>query len=195
MEANLNYVERIRSYLNTIATLSDEDWAFFSSKLQKKTLSKKSTLLAKGKVETYLHFIEKGSVRLFIPGIDNDLTFGFCFENEFISAYDSFLTQTPCSYETETMTDTQLWSISYQNLQEVYKNTTHGQQIGRLIAEQLFLRKSRREQSLLNDTAEERYLKLFEERPELIREVPQKFIASYIGITPQALSRIRKRIS
>lgn len=67
--------------------------------------------------------------------------------------------------------------------------------IGRKSAESLFLIKSRRELSLLNKTAEERYLDLFSQRPELIRHIPLKHIASYIGVTPQALSRIRKRIS
>lgn len=62
-------------------------------------------------------------------------------------------------------------------------------------SERLFLIKSKREQSLLNESAETRYLNLFTQRPKLIKEIPLKYIASYIGVTPQALSRIRKRIS
>ena len=85
-------------------------------------------------------------------------------------------------------------SNSYKNLQEVYKKTSIGNTLGRLSSERLFLIKSKREISLLNETAEERYLKLFDERPELIKEIPLKYIASYIGVTAQALSRIRKRI-
>ena len=74
-------------------------------------------------------------------------------------------------------------------------NTGIGNQIGRLACEELFLKKSKRELSLLNDTATKRYLNLMEEQPLLFQQVPLKYIASYIGITPQALSRIRKRIS
>ena len=70
-----------------------------------------------------------------------------------------------------------------------------GNTLGRLSSERLFLIKSKREQSLLNETAEERYLNLFKERPNLIQQIPLKYIASYIGVTAQALSRIRKRIS
>ena len=62
-------------------------------------------------------------------------------------------------------------------------------------AEDLFLIKSKREQNLLNLNAEQRYLQLFKERPELLKFVPLKYISSYIGVTAQALSRIRKRIS
>ena len=67
--------------------------------------------------------------------------------------------------------------------------------MGRKNAEQLFLIKSKRELSLLNNTAEERYLELFTERKNLIKYIPLKYIAAYIGVTPQALSRIRKRIT
>ncbi|MEO8255586.1 MAG: Crp/Fnr family transcriptional regulator [Flavobacterium sp.] len=188
-------MNQIKEYFEQIVKINDIDWEIFSSKLKKSEYPKNTTVLAVGKTEKHLSFIEKGSIRLFVPKTENDLTFGFCFENEFVSAYDSFLLQKPCKYEVETLTKTTLWRISYKDLQSVYTNTDIGSTIGRLTAENLFLMKSEREQSLLNDTAEERYLSLFKNRPNLIKEIPQKFIASYIGITPQALSRIRKRIS
>ena len=93
------------------------------------------------------------------------------------------------------MTSTILLSISYNDLQEIYKTTQIGNLIGRFSSEKLYLIKSKREQSLLNESAKERYLNLFKERPKLIKKIPLKFIASYIGVTPQALSRIRKQIS
>ena len=188
-------MDQIREYLEQIAELSDNDWEIFSSKLQKAEFKKKTTLLKIGRIENHLNFIEKGSVRLFIPKVENDITFGFCFKGQFMSAYDSFLTQAPSTYQTETLTETTLWRLKYNDLQDIYKRTDIGNIIGRVTAENLFLMKSRREQSLLNDTAEKRYLNLFTERPQLIKEIPLKYLASYIGVTPQALSRIRKRIS
>jgi CRP-like cAMP-binding protein len=125
---------------------------------------------------------------------DKETTFGFSFENQFISAYDSFLTQKPSAYQLQSLTETTIVSITYADLQEVYKTTQIGNLIGRLTAERLFLIKSKREQNLLNLSAEERYLRLFKERPELLQVIPLKYISSYIGVTPQALSRIRKRI-
>ena len=65
-------------------------------------------------------------IRLFIPKIDNDLTFGFCFQGQFVSAYDSFLSRQPCTYQVETMTPTTLWRISHEDLQFVYANTNVG---------------------------------------------------------------------
>ncbi len=188
-------MKRIKEVFNQIVDISDEDWEIFSSKLEKVKFRKKTTLLKVGQVENHLSFIESGSIRLFVPKEENDVTFGFSFENQFISAYDSFITQSPSTYQVETLTETTLWRLTYSDLDSIYSQTKIGNVIGRLMAENLFLAKSRREQSLLNETAEERYLNLFTERPALIREIPQKYIASYIGITPQALSRIRKRIS
>ena len=188
-------MERIRIFFEELVPMNDSDWSIFSSFLQPAQYAKRCPILKLGQVEKHLSFIAQGSVRLFIPGLDNDQTFGFCFENQFVSAYDSFLTQTPCHYQVEAMTDTTLWRITHADLQTVYQETSIGSTIGRLIAEQLYLMKTERERSFLTETAEDRYLALFEKRPQLLREIPLKHIASYIGVTPQALSRIRKRIS
>ena len=87
-----------------------------------------------------------------------------------------------------------LWQITYEDLQAVYDITSIGDRIGRKIAEELYLKKMKREMSLLEDTARKRYLDLMAEQPDLIRYIPQKYLASYIGIRPQSLSRIRKTI-
>lgn len=189
-------LEQIKTYIDQIAAISKSDWNFFSSKLLRRTIPKKTIFLKINEVENHISFIESGVVRLYIPkeNPDKEITFGFSFEDQFISAYDSFLTQKPSLYQLQTLTETSLLSISYKDLQEVYKTTQIGNLIGRLTAERLFLIKSKREQNLLNLTAEERYLKLFKERPELIKIIPLKYISSYIGVTAQALSRIRKRL-
>ena len=112
-----------------------------------------------------------------------------------MSAYDSFITRRPSFYQIETLTDTKLWYLTHQDVMEMRVETVSGQEIGRLIAETLFLKKFEREQELLTMTAEERYLNLLNKSPKVIQQIPLKYIVSYIGITPQALSRIRKRIS
>ena len=189
-------MEKIRNYIETITEVNDEDWEFFSSKLQKKVFSKKKIITKIGQIENCISFIEKGIVRVLIPKKEEEeITFGFSFKNEFISAYDSFLTQSPSQYQLETLAETSLFSISFLDLQEVYRHTKIGNLIGRLVAERLFILKSNRALSLLNDSAEQRYLNLFTERPNLIKEIPLKYIASYIGVTPQSLSRIRKQIT
>lgn len=188
-------MEQIKAYFQTKLRLTDEYWELFSSKLEQKKYPKKSLFIKAGETEKYLSFINKGMVRLYIPGETEDLTFGFAFENNFVSAYDSFLTQMPCTYCIESLVETVVWQISYDDLQSIYQNSIEGNFMGRLAGESLFLEKARREISFLKDSAEQRYLHLFTQQPQLIKHIPLKYIASYIGITPQALSRIRKRIS
>jgi CRP-like cAMP-binding protein len=189
-------LQQIKAYLDQIATISNFDWDFFNSKLQRRVIQKKTVFLKLNEIENHISFIEYGVVRLFIPKEDPDkeITFGFSFKDQFISAYDSFLTRKPSAYQLQALTETSILSITHADLQEVYKTTQIGNLIGRLTAERLFLIKSSREQNLLNLSAEERYLKLFKERPMLLQVIPLKYISSYIGVTAQALSRIRKRI-
>ena len=189
-------MQQIKAYLDQIATISNLDWSFFTSKLHRRVIEKKSIFLKVNEIENQISFIESGIVRLFIPkdNPEKEITFGFSFKNQFISAYDSFLTQSPSVYQLQALTETTILSLTYDDLQSVYKSTQIGNLIGRLTAEELFLIKSNREQNLLNLTAEQRYLKLFKERPELLESIPLKYISSYIGVTAQALSRIRKRL-
>jgi len=189
-------LEQIKAYLDKLVAISDADWDYFISKLETRVFHKKAVFLKVGEIENHISFIESGLVRLYIPKDDEDkeITFGFSFKDEFVSAYDSFLTQSPSAYQLQALTETKMLSITHADLQLVYKNTQVGNLIGRLTAERLFLIKSQREQHLLNLSAEERYLNLFDERPELIKEIPLKYISSYIGVTSQALSRIRKRL-
>ena len=189
-------MEQIKAYLDQIAAISSSDWDFFNSKLRRRIIKKKAVFLKLDEIENHISFIESGVVRLYIPkeNPEKEITFGFSFKDQFISAYDSFLTRKPSAYQLQTLSETTILSINYNDLQEVYKTTQIGNLIGRLTAEGLFLIKSKREQNLLNLTAEERYIRLFKERPELLKIIPLKYISSYIGVTAQALSRIRKRI-
>ncbi len=188
-------MEALRQFIDKMVPTKKLGWDFFAAKFEEQTYKKKDVLLKMGDVENYLSFVKQGAVRLYIPKEDKDVTFKFIFENEFVTAYDSFLMRKPSVYQIETLAETTLWRISYENLQEVYRTTENGNMIGRKIAEALFVKKVERELSLLNQTAEERYLDLFSTHPRWLQEIPLKYIASYVGVTPQALSRIRKRIS
>ena len=172
-----------------------QDWEFFVSRLQQRSFTKKEMILRTGKVENYVSFIESGIIRYFVQEGEKEITFEIAFENSFATAYDSFLTRMPVWYDAQALTDTILWSITYDDLQEMYAVTTVGNRIGRLAAEELYINKNKRQLSLLKDTAEQRYMGLLTDHPHLIQLIPLKYLASYLGITPQALSRIRRRIS
>jgi CRP-like cAMP-binding protein len=167
-------MEKIRNYFESTFKLTEKDWKTFSSKLIRQELPKNHLLLKVGQIEKYLSFVEKGIIRFYIPKEENDLTFTFVFENGFISAYDSFLTKQPTTYNVETLTQTTIWRLSFDDLQTIYQETEIGNTIGRKSAEDLFLKKSKRELSLLTQTAEQRYLNLFTEQPHLLKLIPLK---------------------
>lgn len=185
----------IREYYEQIIKLQESEWEFIAGYFRRKMYSKNEIITQQGDTENYLSFIESGLVRFYIPDDEHGYTFNFSFEKEFTCAYDSFLTQTPSEYEMQALTETVVWQVSYDDLQKIYNQTNVGNHLGRFASEKLFLAKSKRELSLLKLTAKERYLRLFSEQPELLQRVPLKYIASYIGITPQALSRIRRQIN
>lgn len=188
-------MNNLKDILTQKLNITTDEWDYFSSLLTRKELTKSSLLLSKGEIEKHISFIEEGSIRFYVPYEESDLTFSFIFENDFSCAYDSFLTQTPSLYNAESLTKSVLWQLSYENLQKLYLTLPKSNILGRLLTEEIYLKKAKRELSLLTQTPEERYLDLFTLRPNLIKNIPLKYIASYIGITPQALSRIRKRIS
>lgn len=188
-------MENVRSYFEKFVDLNDYLWSLFTDKIELVEFEKGDTILKKGEVENYVYILESGAVRLFIPQKENDITFGFAFEGHFFSAYDSFVYRNPCAYQIETLTKAKIWRMSHKDLNNLFENISEGNSIGRKMAEQFFVGKQKRELSLLTSTAEERYYRLFKYQPKLIKEIPLKYIASYIGITPQGLSRIRSRIT
>jgi len=188
-------MEFIRQYLLSKGIpLTEEDWRPFVEKNFRKEYKKKDIILNKGEVDNYLSFVENGAARLFFMKENKELTIRFVFQNQFLTAYDSFTQRTPSRCDIEALTDMVVWQIHYDDLQEIYRTQAIGNLVGRLTVEALYVEKLNREFSFLSETAEERYLSLLREQPDLFQKIPLKHIASYMGITPQALSRIRKRI-
>jgi CRP-like cAMP-binding protein len=188
-------MDSIRHYFERVAPLKNEEWDLLRAKLIRREYPKKAMILKAGETENLISFVETGVVRFFIQNDNDERTFAVIFQNELLSAYDSFLTRSPSSYYAQAITKTVLWSFTYSDLQELYRQAPISNVIGRIACEELYLKKAKRELSLLNDTAHQRYLRIFSERPNVLQQVPLKYIASYIGITPQALSRIRKAIT
>lgn len=191
-------MERIAQLLRKMSDATEADKNLFVSLHEYMSLKKGAKLIKNGQVESYLYYISDGVLRSYLNKEKNDdvkeITISLVFPDRFYSAYDSFISQTPCEFTTECVTDVELYRISYDNLQSIYDKTDFGQKVEKLATEQLYLTKSKREKSLLSDSVDERYLYLLNKHPQKIHQVPLKYIASYIGVTPQALSKIRKRI-
>ncbi|WP_194778129.1 Crp/Fnr family transcriptional regulator [Pararhodonellum marinum] len=155
---------------------------------------KKFKLVEEGQVATEIYFINQGLIRLYYTKDVEEIT-GYIFrENLFSSSYDSFLTGTPSQQTLECLEDCELLVISNNDLDELYKKMPSMHIFTRKMAEQRFINAQRILSSFILDSPEERYQKFERHNRDLLQRVPQHYIASFLGITPVSLSRIRKRL-
>lgn len=187
-------MEMFKSFLEQHLTVSDADWEKISEGIKVSTCEKNEVLTKLGQVEDKLFFLIDGVFRLYHEGENKDITLNFAFPKSLISSYTSFLTATPSQFVLQSLTPCKYLFITRAKLEELYSLTSCGHQLGRVLTEVTFLYLSKRETDFLLKSPTQRYLDLFNEQPRLIQEIPQKYLASYIGITPQALSRIRAKV-
>lgn len=186
--------ENIKNKLRTIISLPDDDYELFFSWFEKKKYKRYTSIVDCNHVEDYLYFIESGVVRFWVENGEKEVTFDFAFPDTFFSSYASFITRKKSEWNIQALTPIVVWQISYNKIQQCYENFSSRQKIGRMLAEFLFIRSTHQVIFLLKLSPEEKYRTLVATRPNYIQLIPLKYLASYIGITPQALSRIRRRI-
>lgn len=186
----------MESLLNTIRyfiPLSTSDEEIVRRLFHKKVFKKGEHLLQAGSVCRYVTFIETGLVRYYFNSDGEERTNYFNKEGEFVCVYTSFLPQTPSDINIQALEDTTIFVISFNDIQELYTEVEHGERFGRLAVEQVYLNAINQIGSLYTDPPEVRYAKFLSNFRDIAQRIPQYYIASYVGIKPQSLSRIRKR--
>lgn len=186
----------MESLLNTIRyfiPLSASDEAIVRRLFHKKVFKKGEHLLQAGNVCRYVTFIETGLVRYYFNSDGEERTNYFNKEGEFVCVYTSFLPQIPSDINIQALEDTIIFVISFNDIQELYRAVEHGERFGRLAIEQVYLNAINQIGSLYTDPPEVRYSKFLSNFRDIAQRIPQYYIASYVGIKPQSLSRIRKR--
>lgn len=187
--------EQIEKSIARFISLNREEMAAFTNKLNHKQLDKKQYLIRDGQVCKEIYFINSGCLRYFYLVDGEEKTTQFFFENSWYTDYGSFLSGKPTDHFAETLEPTELLSIDKQDLEQLYTEVPRFEKYGRLMAENAYLGLRHRTKSLTNLSAAERYLNLIHERPRIFERIPQHYIASYLDMKPQSLSRIRKTIS
>ncbi|WP_300945412.1 Crp/Fnr family transcriptional regulator [uncultured Muribaculum sp.] len=153
----------------------------------------KAILLEEGKVAEKLYLIRKGCLRLFFYNEGKDITFQFFFEGDFVASFDSLYKRTPSLFYLESIEPTELTAIRREDF---YNQINNNLSLRQLYEEKLIDRFHAYQQlflSRIKNTPQQRYEELLKEYPNIIQRVPQHYIASYLGITPVSLSRIRNR--
>jgi CRP-like cAMP-binding protein len=156
---------------------------------------KKEIILEEGQIENYISYTIQGSVVYLINCQGMEICKGFSIDNSYSTSYHSFLKRTPSDFRTQALEDTLVERIHYDHIQKAYALSDEAQRHGRLMAESLYIEESKRVISLISQSAEERYNDLVQNKPQLAQRVPQKYLASYLGITPVSLSRLRNKIA
>lgn len=192
MESKIDIAVRIKLFFDQFYEAPINVWKEFASFLIPKSFSKNAIIKKPNEKENYFHFIIKGSAGIFVPGKNIDHCIDLCYENEFLGDYMSLLLNQTNSIFIKSLEKIDLLTISREKLIDLYSNTTIGDRIGRIAAEAMFIQKQIQHIELLTLSAEERYQNLLKRHPNVIQRTPLKYIASYLGITPESFSRIRK---
>ena len=185
---------KIIQSIKSIASLNEEEEIAFLSILEVRLFKKKEFLLQEGKICNKITFVNNGIMRLFytVEGAEN--TIQFFFSDSWYTDYASFLTGNPTIENMQALVETEVIQFKKNDLYKLYNTMPIFERVGRIFAENAFLSISQLNQMKTNEEPEVRYINLLKRRPELIQQVPQHYIASYLGIKPETLSRIRKRI-
>jgi CRP-like cAMP-binding protein len=186
-----------RKGMEPYVVFNEAEWIVFIQHISLYNFKKKQLFAEAGKVCNNFGFVLKGAVRYYHIKDGADITGYFSFENEFVSSYKSFLTGEPASNYIEALEPSQIIMISKKNMDLMLNNPMLAykmERFGRLIAEHYLICYEDRISSFITQSPEERYLKLLENGRDILRRMPQHYIANFLGITPVSLSRIRKRI-
>ena len=160
-----------------------------------KKIKKGELVFPKEKVLNKLLFVTKGLIRSYRRVDEEELTYYFFAANDFACDFASFLDEKPTSFIFEALTETSGIEFNKSEILDLYRTDPKFEKLGRLMAERAYLIVTSRLKEFQTDDLETRYLKLMNRSPELFLTVPQRHIASMLGLQPQSLSRIKAKLA
>ncbi|HMN91169.1 MAG TPA: cyclic nucleotide-binding domain-containing protein [Saprospiraceae bacterium] len=186
-------MEQIRQVIKQMINVSENELNDFLSQAIIKNFKRQEIISRPDTIPNEIFFINKGLIRVLITdnkGIEH--TIHFALENQFIADYSHFIQKQPSIYSLQTLEETQVVILPRKTIEWGYQNLTAGQKMGRLIAEYYFIYQDDRIKNLYVRTPKQRYDSITDVFPNIHNRVPQHMIASYLGITPIHLSRLKK---
>ena len=186
-------MEQLLEFLNSVYPLSDDLVNYLMQNLQSKVFKKKEMLLEKGRICKNIFFIEKGLIRCFYLLNEKEVSSWFMKEGDVIISVESFFKQVPSYESIQALEDCTVYYISYEQLMHAYVTFVEFNFVGRILTEKYYTLCEQRLYSLRMHKAAERYNDLLQNDPEIIQRVPSKYIASYLGISLETLSRVKSK--
>ncbi len=195
MSTKNNFLINDTSFLSTLFNdqlgLNDDYLNNFKKVAHTKILTKKSYLIEQGTVCNFIGIVIHGTFRSFVRTDEEEFNNDFYFDQSFVSAYTSFLTQAPTNCNIQALTDAHVMYITYEQYNQFLQQDNAWFKLGKFISETFFIRKCKRETSFLKNSASGRLESTLSIYPGIEQKISQYHIASYLGIKPESLSRIK----
>jgi CRP-like cAMP-binding protein len=191
----MNIFNRIKSSIDPIVSLTDQELSIFCNALKLITIKKNDFFLEEGQICSYIGFVNQGAL-IYFKSMDNgnEITTDFAFDGDWVTINQSRLSNTPSLIGIKAIENSELLVIRQQDLSDLYIRIPKIERLGRVLMEQAYLRLVQQSVDLQVLTATERYENLLKKFPEIFQRVQLYHIANYLGIAPKSLSRIRKEI-
>ena len=186
----------ILNNISRYVDLNENDVSAFTSIIKTAQVRKRQYIVQPNFICEYQSYVAKGVFRSYYvcpKGLEH--TIQFAVEDWFISDFNSYIHQTPASLYVEALEDSVIHQIKYEDVEDLCDRHPKFQKFFRLVAQKSFAFAQKRVLSNLGMTAEERYLEFLAQYPNIVERVPQYALASYLGMTPEFLSKIRKKLS
>jgi CRP-like cAMP-binding protein len=175
-------------------SLTKEETAYFTSLLKHRRIRKKQYLLQAGDISRFENFVNAGLLRAYTVDTKGQEHIAmFALEGWWISDLYSFLTNTPATQHIDALEDSEVLSIEKSDLENLYEKIPKFDKLFRVLLQNAFVANQQRILAGISQTAEEQYLDFIKKYPAIEQRVPQHQIASYLGITPETISRIRRQ--
>lgn len=195
---NCAFSQRMLQQLrNNFTYINDEQWDRYVSLFHRIEVPAKTILLKEGDVSNKAFIIEKGCIRIRFNNDGVDVTFQFFFEGQGISSIESFKKNVPSFFTIETIEPSILHWISKKDFNHIISDLEQHKEYNKMMLDFIAGRQFHYMKQLISfikDKPQDRYLNLLRDHPEIVQRVPQHYIASYLGITPVSLSRIRNKL-
>ena len=187
-------MQSLLTHIQNYAPLSAETLEDLNGCFKKITVAKNKFLLSEGRVSRHLYFVEKGALRGFYNLDGKEITHWFGFEKDFVTSFHSFITGEAAVENIQLLEGSILWAISKETLTDLLNKHHEIERLVRIATEKYYLRLEERFVNAQFKSARERYENLLQQTPYILERVPLGFIASYLGISQETLSRIRSKL-
>jgi len=187
--------QNLLSFIKQFVKFNNEELNVILNTLEVIQLSKNQIFIDEGQIANKIAFVNKGYLRVFYNYDGTEITRDITPLYSFATALPSFVSQTPSFEIISAITDCELFVIKKSDLDNLYEKFPKWERLGRRITEEMFVDSQKRIYSFITETAETRYKRLLNQYPDMIKDVPLRYIADFLGIKLQSLSRLRKSIN